>query len=114
MLRPPPPDLFRLIKHYAQENSSTSMHPKLGRAGGTVTARRTLENIYSRILSDAGFLDRGRSATYPRSGGNQPAYQSMINRRFMIVPPALPSSGYVEQSVKQAMIYRACSLKWRT
>jgi hypothetical protein len=90
------------------------MHPKLGKAGGTVTARRTLENIYSRILSDAGFLDRGSSATYSRSGGNQPAYQSMINRRFMIVPPALPSRGYAEQSVKRAMIYRACSLKWRT
>jgi hypothetical protein len=35
------------------------MHLRLSRAGGTVTARRTLENIYSRILSDAGFLDRG-------------------------------------------------------
>jgi hypothetical protein len=42
-------------------------------------------------------LDRGSSATYHRSGGNQPAYQSMINRRFMIVPPALPSSGQAEQ-----------------
>jgi hypothetical protein len=42
-------------------------------------------------------LDRGRSATYHRSGGNQPAHQSMINRRFMIVPPALPSGGHAEQ-----------------
>ena len=42
-------------------------------------------------------LDRGSSATYHRSGGNQPAYQSMINRRFMIVPPALPSGGHAEQ-----------------
>ena len=41
-------------------------------------------------------LDRGSSATYHRSGGNQPAYQSMINRRFMIVPPALPSGGHAE------------------
>jgi hypothetical protein len=30
------------------------------------------------------------------AGGNQPAYQSMINRRFMIVPPALPWGGYAE------------------
>src|SRR4029077_5611120 len=42
-------------------------------------------------------LDRGSSATYHRSGGNQPAYQSMINRRFMVVPPALPSGGHAEQ-----------------
>ena len=47
-------------------------------------------------------LDRGSSATYHRSGGNQPAYQSMINRRFMIVPPALPSGGHAEQLEGQA------------
>lgn len=41
-------------------------------------------------------LDRGSSTTYHRSGGNQPAHQSMINRRFMIVPPALPSGGHAE------------------
>jgi hypothetical protein len=35
-------------------------------------------------------LDRRSSATYHRSGGNQPAYQSMINRRFMIVFPVYP------------------------
>ena len=34
-------------------------------------------------------LDRGSSTTYHRSGGNQPAYQSMINRRFEAVPPTL-------------------------
>ena len=89
MFRLPPPDPFHPTRYHCRENSSTSMHPKLGRAGGTVTARRTLENIYSRTSSDAGFLDRGRSATYPRSGGNQPAYQSMINRRFEAVPPTL-------------------------
>ena len=42
-------------------------------------------------------LDRGSSATHHRSGGNQPAHQSMINRRLMIVPPAMPSSGRTEQ-----------------
>jgi hypothetical protein len=42
-------------------------------------------------------LDRGSSTTYHRSGGNQPAHQSMINRRFMIVPPALASGGHTEQ-----------------
>jgi len=90
------------------------MHPRLSKAGGTVTARRTLENTDSWILSDAGFLDRGRSATHHRSGGNQPAYQSMINRRFMIVPPALLSGGHAEQLIKRVEIHHACSLKWRT
>lgn len=42
-------------------------------------------------------LDRGSSTTYHRSGGNQPAHQSMINRRFTIVPPALPNGGRVEK-----------------
>ena len=41
-------------------------------------------------------LDRGGSATH-RSGGNQSAHQSMINRRLMIVPPAMPSVGCAEQ-----------------
>jgi hypothetical protein len=27
-----------------------------------------------------------------RSGGNQPAHQSMINRRLMIVPPTCPAA----------------------
>jgi hypothetical protein len=38
----------------------------------------------------------------------------MINRRFMIVPPALLSGGHAEQLVAQAQIFRACYLKWRT
>jgi Transposase IS116/IS110/IS902 family len=37
-----------------RRNSVPVDRPKLGKAGGTVTARRTLENIYSRRLSDAG------------------------------------------------------------
>jgi hypothetical protein len=37
-----------------------------------------------------------------RSGGNQSAYQSMINRRFMIVSPALPSGGYAEKLDRRA------------
>src|SRR5271169_650896 len=41
-------------------------------------------------------LDRGSSATHHRSGGNQPAHQSMINRRFLIVSPALLSRGHSE------------------
>ena len=59
-------------------------------------------------------LDRGSSATHHRSGGNQPAYQSMIIRRFMSVLPALPSGGCAEQLERQARNFRACSLKWRT
>jgi hypothetical protein len=41
----------------------------------------------------------------------------MINRRFMIVPPALPSGGHaeqLEQTSKDFQIFRACCLKWRT
>ena len=59
-------------------------------------------------------LDRGSSATHHRSGGNQPAHQSMINRRFMSVPPAMPNSGHAQQLDKQATNFHACSLKWRT
>jgi hypothetical protein len=39
----------------------------------------------------------------------------MINRRFMIVLPALPSGGRTEKSLqKEAKNFHACSLKWRT
>ena len=53
-------------------------------------------------------LDRGSSATYHRSGGNQPAHQSMINRRFMIAPPALPSGGHTEQLEGTDIACRRC------
>jgi hypothetical protein len=42
-------------------------------------------------------LDRGSSATHHWSGGNQPAHQSTINRRFMIVPPAMLNGGHAAQ-----------------
>jgi hypothetical protein len=38
----------------------------------------------------------------------------MINRRFMIVPPALPSGGHAEQLEGQARNFCACCLKRRT
>jgi hypothetical protein len=38
----------------------------------------------------------------------------MINRRFMIVPPALPSGGHAEQLDEQAKNFCACILKRRT
>jgi len=38
----------------------------------------------------------------------------MINRRFMIVPPVVPSGGQAEELDKQARNFRACCLKWRT
>jgi hypothetical protein len=38
----------------------------------------------------------------------------MINRRFMIVPPALPSGGHAEQLEGQAKIFCAFCLKRRT
>jgi hypothetical protein len=45
-------------------------------------------------------LDRGSSATHHRSGGIQPAHQSMINHRPMIVPPALSSDGHAARLAK--------------
>jgi hypothetical protein len=59
-------------------------------------------------------LDRGSSATHHRSGGNQPAHQSMINRRFMILPPALSNGSHAEPLAEQARNFRACNLKRRT
>jgi hypothetical protein len=38
----------------------------------------------------------------------------MINRRFMIVPPALSSGGYDEQLEERATNFRTCCLKERT
>jgi hypothetical protein len=38
----------------------------------------------------------------------------MIIRRFMIVPPALPSAAMLNSLNKQAKIFRACCLKRRT
>ena len=76
-------DALRSIADITKRRSSpTTIYPKLSKAGGTVTARRTLASTISRIVSDAGPLDRGSSATHHRSGGIQPAHQSLINRRF--------------------------------
>jgi len=38
----------------------------------------------------------------------------MINRRFMIVPPALPGGGHAELLEEQARDFHACCLNWRT
>ena len=35
------------------------------------------------------FLDRGSSKTKPRSCGNQPAHESLLNRRLSAPPPAV-------------------------
>ena len=58
------------------------------------------------------FHGRGSAATHYRSGGNQPAYQSMINRPFSwIVPLALPSRGH---SVPLAREYAFLCLQLET
>ena len=41
-------------------------------------------------------VDRGSSTTNRRSGANQRAHQSMINRRSLIVPPTLLGGGHAE------------------
>ena len=55
-------------------------------------------------------LDRGSSTTNRRSGANQRAYQRMINRRFLIVPPALPGSGHAANACAQQATYFLCLL----
>ena len=35
------------------------------------------------------FLDRGSSKTKPRSCGNQPAHESLLNRRLSVLSPAV-------------------------
>lgn len=70
-------DCRRLIRQdrsrrHARRLHATTLTPNAGQGGRTVTARRTLVTTTSRISSNAGFLDRARSATHHRSGGNQP------------------------------------------
>jgi len=38
----------------------------------------------------------------------------VINRRFKIVPPVLPSGGHAGQPDEKARTFRACILNWRT
>src|ERR1700722_20303220 len=83
----------------------------LSKVGGTVTARRTLEGTISRRSHPTLATRPRKLRDASRSGGNQPAHQSMINRRFMIVPPALLSGGHAEELERQARNFCACSLK---
>ena len=93
---PSAPDALILAEHEPRRPHRTNIRPKLGKAGGTSRPGEPSfplpVGFHRRWL-----LDRGSSATHHRSGGNQPAHQSMINRRFMIVPPALPSGGHAGQ-----------------
>ena len=63
----PPPDFA----------SETDRRPLLGAGrGGNPRA------CYEPAHADARFLDRGSSKTKPRSCGNQPAHESLLNRRL--------------------------------
>ena len=42
---------------------------------------------YEPAHADARLLDRGSSKTKPRSCGNQPAHESLLNRRLSALPP---------------------------
>ena len=44
---------------------------------------------YEPAHADARLLDRGSSKTKPRSGGNQPAHESLLNRRLSALSPAV-------------------------
>jgi hypothetical protein len=72
----------------------------LSKAGGTVTVgepSRTLSAEHDPMLES-----RPRQLhDEPRSGGNQPAHQSMINRRPMIVPPALLRGGHLQRNAEK-------------
>ena len=45
--------------------------------------------VMSRPHADARLLDRGSSKTKPRSCGNQPAHESLLNRRLSALSPAV-------------------------
>jgi Transposase IS116/IS110/IS902 family len=51
---PPAPDALILTEHEPRRSHRTNTYPKLGKAGGMVTARRTLVSTTSRISSVAG------------------------------------------------------------
>jgi hypothetical protein len=44
---------------------------------------------YEPAHADARLLDRGSSETKPRSCGNQPAHESLLNRRLSVLSPAV-------------------------
>ena len=44
---------------------------------------------YEPAHADARLLDRGSSKTKPRSCGNQPAHESLLNRRLSALSPAV-------------------------
>ena len=48
------PDELSSLNTKPRRSHRTKTHPKLGKAGGTITARRTLVSTTSRISSDAG------------------------------------------------------------
>ena len=54
----------------------------LSKAGGTITAGEPSQTLTAGTPSDAGSQTEAAPRRI-RSGGNQPAYQSMINRRFI-------------------------------
>ena len=84
------PSTFRILKpldalidseHHEKEVIADAHLAKLSKAGGTVTATGELASTISRIFSDAG-AGQESSATHHRSGGIQPAHQSMIGKSF--------------------------------
>jgi hypothetical protein len=56
---------------------------------------------------------RGSSTTY-QALRFRSAHQEMINRRRMIVPPALSVCSHIETLAQQAKVIHACHLTWRT
>ena len=76
-------DALRSIADITKRRSSpTTIYPKLSKVEARSRPGEPLASTISRIVSGRWPLDRGSSATHHRSGGIQPAHQSMINRRF--------------------------------
>ena len=79
----PTPDALRSTADITIRRSSPTTHPskaEQGRRRGH--GQENPRGHYQPDIFRRWRLDRGSSATHHRSGGSQPAHQSMINRRF--------------------------------
>jgi len=82
-LKPPTLDALRSIADIKNRRSSPTTHLSKAEQGWRHGHGQENPRVhYQPDIIRRWRLDRGSSATHHRSGGNQPAHQSMINRRF--------------------------------
>ena len=83
MFRPPPLDALRSTADITKRRSSPTTHLSKAEQGWRHGHGQENPRVhYQPDIFRRWRLDRGSSATHHRSGGIQPAHQSMINRRF--------------------------------